>query len=105
MDEYLESIRALEQRVERTSKWTHEPAQDHAVGVDDVPPLVDVGGPGGIGLHCARPVKRRAPSRGALVEAAEYATDGRAVNAEFRSPSPRNGLITMNYCCGIIVRY
>jgi len=25
MDEYLESIRALEQRVERTSKWTHEP--------------------------------------------------------------------------------
>lgn len=25
MDEYLESIRALEQRVERTSRWTHEP--------------------------------------------------------------------------------
>lgn len=25
MDEYLESIRAIEQRVERTSKWTHEP--------------------------------------------------------------------------------
>jgi len=25
MDEYLESIRALEQRVERTSQWTHEP--------------------------------------------------------------------------------
>jgi hypothetical protein len=25
LDEYLESIRALEQRVERTSKWTHEP--------------------------------------------------------------------------------
>ncbi len=24
MDEYLESIRAMEQRVERTSKWTHE---------------------------------------------------------------------------------
>lgn len=26
MDEYLESIRALEQRVERTSAWTHQPA-------------------------------------------------------------------------------
>lgn len=26
MDEYLESIRALEQRVERTSQWTHQPA-------------------------------------------------------------------------------
>jgi len=25
MDEYLESVRALEQRVERTSRWTHEP--------------------------------------------------------------------------------
>jgi len=25
MDEYLESIRAIEQRVERTSQWTHEP--------------------------------------------------------------------------------
>jgi len=25
LDEYLESIRALEQRIERTSKWTHEP--------------------------------------------------------------------------------
>lgn len=25
MDEYLESIRALEQRVERTSQWTHKP--------------------------------------------------------------------------------
>ena len=25
VEEYLESIRALEQRVERTSKWTHEP--------------------------------------------------------------------------------
>jgi Protein of unknown function (DUF1552) len=25
MEEYLESIRAIEQRVERTSKWTHEP--------------------------------------------------------------------------------
>ena len=25
MDEYLESIRALEKRVERTSQWTHEP--------------------------------------------------------------------------------
>lgn len=25
MDEYLESIRALEERVERTSRWTHEP--------------------------------------------------------------------------------
>ena len=25
MDEYLESVRALEQRVERTSQWTHEP--------------------------------------------------------------------------------
>ncbi|MFM9960420.1 MAG: DUF1552 domain-containing protein [Planctomycetaceae bacterium] len=25
IDEYLESIRAIEQRVERTSKWTHEP--------------------------------------------------------------------------------
>lgn len=25
MDEYLESIRALERRVERTSRWTHEP--------------------------------------------------------------------------------
>jgi hypothetical protein len=25
MDEYLESVRSLEQRVERTSKWTHEP--------------------------------------------------------------------------------
>ncbi len=25
MDEYLESIRAMEQRVERTSRWTHEP--------------------------------------------------------------------------------
>lgn len=25
MDEYLESIRALERRVERTSQWTHEP--------------------------------------------------------------------------------
>ncbi len=25
MDEYLESVRALEQRIERTSKWTHEP--------------------------------------------------------------------------------
>jgi hypothetical protein len=25
MDEYLESIRSIEQRVERTSKWTHEP--------------------------------------------------------------------------------
>ena len=25
MDEYLESIRALEQRVERTSQWTHQP--------------------------------------------------------------------------------
>ncbi len=28
MDEYLESIRALEQRVERTSQWTHEPLPD-----------------------------------------------------------------------------
>ena len=28
MDEYLESIRAIEQRVERTSKWTHEPLPD-----------------------------------------------------------------------------
>jgi len=25
MDEYLDSVRALEQRVERTSQWTHEP--------------------------------------------------------------------------------
>ncbi len=25
MEEYLDSVRALEQRVERTSKWTHEP--------------------------------------------------------------------------------
>lgn len=25
VDEYLESVRALEQRVERTSRWTHEP--------------------------------------------------------------------------------
>ena len=25
VDEYLESVRAIEQRVERTSKWTHEP--------------------------------------------------------------------------------
>jgi hypothetical protein len=25
MDEYLESVRAIEQRVERTSQWTHEP--------------------------------------------------------------------------------
>ena len=25
VDEYLDSIRALEQRVERTSKWTHQP--------------------------------------------------------------------------------
>jgi hypothetical protein len=25
MDEYLDSVRALEQRVERTSRWTHEP--------------------------------------------------------------------------------
>ena len=25
VEEYLESIRSLEQRVERTSKWTHEP--------------------------------------------------------------------------------
>jgi hypothetical protein len=28
MDEYLESIRALEQRVERTSEWTHKPLPD-----------------------------------------------------------------------------
>jgi len=28
MDEYLESIRAIEQRVERTSQWTHEPLPD-----------------------------------------------------------------------------
>ena len=28
MDEYLESIRALEQRVERTSQWTHQPLPD-----------------------------------------------------------------------------
>ncbi len=28
VDEYLESIRALEQRVERTSQWTHEPLPD-----------------------------------------------------------------------------
>ncbi len=28
MDEYLESIRALERRVERTSQWTHEPLPD-----------------------------------------------------------------------------
>lgn len=28
LDEYLESIRAIEQRVERTSKWTHEPLPD-----------------------------------------------------------------------------
>ncbi len=28
MDEYLESIRAIEQRVERTSKWTHTPLPD-----------------------------------------------------------------------------
>ncbi len=30
LDEYLESIRALEHRVERTSKWTHEPLPDVA---------------------------------------------------------------------------
>ncbi|MEX0866406.1 MAG: DUF1552 domain-containing protein, partial [Pirellulales bacterium] len=28
MEEYLESIRALEQRVERTSQWTHQPLPD-----------------------------------------------------------------------------
>ncbi|RCL37037.1 MAG: DUF1552 domain-containing protein [Verrucomicrobia bacterium] len=28
VDEYLESIRALEHRVERTSKWTHQPLPD-----------------------------------------------------------------------------
>ena len=28
MDEYLQSIRAIEQRVERTSQWTHEPLPD-----------------------------------------------------------------------------
>lgn len=28
LDEYLESIRALEQRIERTSQWTHEPLPD-----------------------------------------------------------------------------
>ena len=28
MDEYLESVRAIEQRVERTSQWTHEPLPD-----------------------------------------------------------------------------
>ncbi len=28
LEEYLESIRAIEQRVERTSKWTHEPLPD-----------------------------------------------------------------------------
>ena len=28
MDEYLESIRAIEQRVERTSEWTHKPLPD-----------------------------------------------------------------------------
>jgi hypothetical protein len=28
MDEYLESIRSLEQRVERTSQWTHQPLPD-----------------------------------------------------------------------------
>ncbi|HEX8913662.1 MAG TPA: DUF1552 domain-containing protein [Humisphaera sp.] len=28
MDEYLESVRAIEQRVERTSRWTHQPVPD-----------------------------------------------------------------------------
>jgi len=28
VDEYLESVRAIEQRVERTSQWTHEPLPD-----------------------------------------------------------------------------
>jgi hypothetical protein len=28
MEEYLDSVRAIEQRVERTSKWTHQPLPD-----------------------------------------------------------------------------
>lgn len=35
MDEYLESIRAIEQRVERTSQWTHEPLPEvHTKGLN-----------------------------------------------------------------------